>query len=147
MNIFGVTDSASAFMLGGKSDRLRINKDDGELSQAPDSEPKAKESFDDEEKQDCDIINEYYRLSKKRRYALEELLPLAALDEGQRGKIVVAVGGRRLISRLCDIGLTPETPFRVLKKGLMEGPIILEVRSCELAIGREIASKVLVKPI
>lgn len=143
--MLSIAGAISAFLLGEKPDRLRINKYDGDVSCEHNSEPEAKESFDNKEKQDCRIINEYYMLSKKRRYALEELLPLAALEEGQMGKIVIAVGGRKLISRLCDLGLTPETPFRVLKKGLMEGPIILEVRSCELAIGREIASKVLVK--
>ncbi|MEN3025295.1 MAG: FeoA family protein [Candidatus Methanosuratincola petrocarbonis] len=145
--MFGIADAASAFLFGTKPDRQVMNKDDGNACSETSSEPKVEEPSDDNEKNEQCIINEYYRLSKKKRYSLEELVPLAALEEGQKGKIVLAVGGRKLISRLCDLGLTPETEFKVLKKGLLEGPIILEIRSCELAIGRGIASKVLVKPL
>ncbi|MEM4658200.1 MAG: FeoA family protein [Candidatus Methanosuratincola sp.] len=144
--MFAIFGMASAFLFGRKPEVLGAEKDKNNACDAPASEPSAKESIGNKEKQDRNPINEYYMLSKKKRYALEELLPLSALQEGQKGKIIIAVGDRKLISRLCDLGLIPETQFRVLKKGLMEGPIILEVRSCELAIGREVASKVLVKP-
>ncbi|MEN3035529.1 MAG: FeoA family protein [Candidatus Methanosuratincola sp.] len=145
--MFSITGGALAFLLFGKPGGLRMNKDCGSGGSAASTRPEAKEPSDDGEEQDLSVINEYYRLSKRKRYSLEELLPLSALEEGQVGKIVLAVGGRKLISRLCDLGLTPETEVKVLKKGLMEGPIILEIRSCELAIGRGIASKVLVKPL
>lgn len=147
MNMFSITCGAMSFLFGRKPNGLSMNKDGGSRCSAASSGPEAKESSDDGEEHDLGIINEYYRLSKRRRYSLEELLPLSALEEGQRGKIVLAVGGRKLISRLCDLGLIPETEVKVLKKGLMEGPIIIEIRSCELAIGRGIASKVLVKPL
>lgn len=96
---------------------------------------------------DEDVVKEYYRLSKKRNYPLEELVPLVELKEGMKGVVAFAFGGPGLIRRLCDLGLTPDTEIKVVKKGPLGGPIILEVRSCELAIGRGIASKVLVKPL
>lgn len=145
MKLFTIAGVASAFMFGRKPEELGVEKEKNNARDTPDYEPK--ESIDYNEKQGHNTTIEYYVLSKKRRYALEDLFPLSALREGQKGKIVVAVGDRKLISRLCDLGLIPETQFKILKKGLMEGPIILEVRSCELAIGREIASRVLVKPL
>lgn len=144
--MFSITGTVSALMLGRKLDRLAINKDDCNICDAT-TEPKVKETSGDEDKKENCVINHYCGIYKKERYCLEELLPLTALKEGQRGKIVLAVCGRKLISRLCDLGLTPETEFRVLKKGLMEGPIIVDIRSCKLTIGREIASNVLVKPL
>ena len=144
--MFSLHRSAFTFLFGRKPEESMYN-DKGSACGTPNSNQKAEESVGEGEKQCSSITSEYYALSKKRRYALEELVPLVSLGEGQKGKIVVAIGGRKLISRLCDLGLIPGTQIIVLKKGLMEGPIILDVRSCEIAIGSEIASKVLVKPL
>lgn len=94
-----------------------------------------------------EVVDEYYRLAKRTRYPIEELVSLASMKQGQRGRLVFALGGAATIRRLCDLGLIPETEVLVLKKGPAGGPIIVEVRSCEIAIGGEIASKVLVKPL
>ncbi|MDI9644043.1 MAG: FeoA family protein [Candidatus Verstraetearchaeota archaeon] len=93
------------------------------------------------------IVDEYYRLSKRSKYPVEELVPLSSLKQGQKGKLVFALGEPGTIRRLCDLGLIPETEVRVLKKGSAGGPVMLEVRSSEIVIGSEIASKVLVKPL
>lgn len=138
--------AALAFLLGRRPDPS-MDKGGDDQRDTPRSANQAEGSSDENEKPDRDLIDEYYRLSKNKRYAFEELVTLAALEEGREGEIVLAVGGHRLIMRLCDLGLTPGTKFRVLKKGLMGGPIILEVRSCEIAIGRGIASKILVKQL
>ncbi len=152
MSMFTMAAALSAFLFGSEPEEIGVNGDKSNGCGTIPSDTFAEGSVGneekrDEEKRDLDAINQYYALSKKRRCSLEELLPLSALQEGQKGKIVFAVGGYKLIRRLCDLGLVPGTEFKVLKKGLMEGPIILEVRSFELAIGRGIASKVLVKPI
>lgn len=51
--------------------------------------------------------------------------------------------GRNARCRLCDLGLTPNTPVKVLKRGF--GPVIIEVRGSKLVLGKGIASKVCVK--
>uniref|UniRef100_A0A7C3NCF5 Ferrous iron transport protein A n=1 Tax=Candidatus Methanomethylicus mesodigestus TaxID=1867258 RepID=A0A7C3NCF5_9CREN len=79
-------------------------------------------------------------------YHIEDLLPLADLPEGKTGEIILMVGGRGMTRRLCEMGLTPGAKVRMVKKAPVGGPIILEVRSTEIAIGRGLASKMLVKP-
>jgi Fe2+ transport system protein FeoA len=76
-----------------------------------------------------------------------ELCTLTDLDEGRRGIIVRAVGGYGLVRRLAEMGLTPGTEVKLLKKGPFGGPIEVEVRGVALALGRGVASKVLVKPV
>jgi Fe2+ transport system protein FeoA len=76
-----------------------------------------------------------------------ELCTLTDLDEGRRGIIVRAVGGYGLVRRLAEMGLTPGTEVKLLKKGPFGGPVEVEVRGVALALGRGVASKVLVKPV
>lgn len=144
--MFRIPHMAFLFLFGRKPEDSGCGGK-GSACSTPRSESEANWSIGDDEKRRSRTAREYYTFSKEKRYPLEELVPLAELEEGQEGKVVIAFGDRKLICRLCDLGLIPETQIRVLKRGLMEGPIILEVRSCEIAIGREIASKVLVKPL
>lgn len=52
-------------------------------------------------------------------------------------------GGSMATRRLTHLGITPNTPLKVIRKGI--GPILIEVRGTRLALGRGIASKVIVK--
>ena len=76
-----------------------------------------------------------------------ELCALTDLDEGEKGIIVRAVGGYGLVRRLAEMGLTPGTEVKLLKKGPFGGPIEVEVRGVALALGRGVASRVIVKPV
>jgi len=77
----------------------------------------------------------------------EELCALADLAEGEKGVIVKAIGGFGLVRRLAEMGLTPGTEVKLVKKGSFGGPVEVEVRGVALALGRGVASKVLVKPV
>ncbi|MEM0358364.1 MAG: FeoA family protein [Candidatus Bathyarchaeia archaeon] len=77
----------------------------------------------------------------------EELCALTELAEGEKGVIVKAIGGFGLVRRLAEMGLTPGTEVKLVKKGSFGGPIEVEVRGVALALGRGVASKVLVKPV
>ena len=46
------------------------------------------------------------------------------------------------VKRLADLGLTPGTEFKVLRKIKPYGPIELEVRGSNIALGRGIALKI-----
>jgi Fe2+ transport system protein FeoA len=91
-------------------------------------------------------LKEFYDRLKTMPYRIEELVPLLDLSVGRTGEVVLVVGGRGLIGRLCDLGLTPGTAVKVLRRAPAGGPIELEVRSTAIAVGRGIASKVLVRP-
>ncbi|MFA5777455.1 MAG: FeoA family protein [Parcubacteria group bacterium] len=70
---------------------------------------------------------------------------LTNLKMNQSAEIALIDAGKEAAKRLADLGLTPNTLVKVLKKTLFFGPIEIEVRGCKLVLGREIASKVWVK--
>ncbi|MEM3728842.1 MAG: FeoA family protein [Candidatus Bathyarchaeia archaeon] len=76
-----------------------------------------------------------------------ELYALTDLAEGEKGIIIKAVGGFGLVRRLAEMGLTPGVEVKLLRKGSFGGPVEVEVRGVALALGRGVASRVLVKPV
>lgn len=96
---------------------------------------------------DRSCIDDFYNRLKAIPYHVEELMPLIELPEGREAEVVFMVGGRGLTSRLCSLGITPGTVLRVLRKAPVGGPLELEVRSTKVALGRGVASKILVKPL
>jgi len=75
----------------------------------------------------------------------EKGLLLVNLKEGEGAEIISVLGGQMANKRLADLGLTPGTKIKVLRKAPFFGPIEIEVRGSKLALGRGIASKILVK--
>ncbi|MCX8182166.1 MAG: ferrous iron transport protein A [Candidatus Methanomethyliaceae archaeon] len=96
---------------------------------------------------DRSYIDDFYNRLKAIPCHIEELIPLLELPEGREAEVVFLVGGRGLISRLCSLGITPGTVLKVLRRAPIGGPLELAVRSTKVAIGREVASKILVKPL
>ena len=103
-----------------------------------------------------DSLNQFYRDLQDFKGRIEDTLPLTDLREGEKG-IVASVmtphryhGHRHLpgfVRRLAEMGLTPNTEVKVMRRGLFHGPIEVEVRGVSLALGYGLASKVLVKPV
>ena len=67
------------------------------------------------------------------------------LEVGMKGKILEIRGGRNVKQRLTDLGLTVGTEIILLDKSPFTGPILLLVRGSRLAIGRGIATKIIVQ--
>ena len=74
----------------------------------------------------------------------EKTVSLLNLKKDQKGTIVSILGGRRVTQRLTDMGLTPGTGIKLLRKGRL-CPVEISVRGSKLAIGCGIAAKILVK--
>ena len=72
--------------------------------------------------------------------------PLIYLPEYSSGIIVGMYGGRNLMKRLIDMGLTQGTRIHVLKSS-GPGPMLIEVRGSRLALGRGIAMKIMVREV
>lgn len=72
-------------------------------------------------------------------------VPLTNLIEGQSAVIVSIKAGRKAAKRISDLGLTPETQIKVLRKVPFLGPLEIESRGSKLIIGRGIAAKILVR--
>jgi ferrous iron transport protein A len=73
------------------------------------------------------------------------LKPLTELPKGSKVKVVDIVAGKGLRDRLLQMGLTPGTIVEVVENS--SGPIILSVRGVTIALGRGMASKVLVEEL
>jgi ferrous iron transport protein A len=71
--------------------------------------------------------------------------PLTELPKGSKVKVVDIVAGKGLRDRLLQMGLTPGTIVEVVENS--SGPIILSVRGVTIALGRGMASKVLVEEL
>jgi Fe2+ transport system protein FeoA len=69
--------------------------------------------------------------------------PLTMAVRGQLVRLTKIMAGRKLTHRLTELGLTPGVHFEVLHDH--GGPLLLAVRDSRLAIGRGMASKILVE--
>jgi len=95
--------------------------------------------FDDES------IGSFYRSMENLQGRIEDTVSLADLPQGEKCTVVLAAGGHGMVRRLAEMGLTPGTEVRVVRSAPMHGPIEVSVRGVSLALGRGIASRVLVK--
>ena len=95
--------------------------------------------FDDES------IHDFYRSMENLQGRIEDAVSLADLPQGEKCTVVLAAGGRGMVRRLAEMGLTPGTEVRVVRSAPMHGPIEVSVRGVSLALGRGIAVRVLVK--
>ena len=76
---------------------------------------------------------------------VEDLISLADLRQGGSGVVALTLGGRRLITRLAEMGLTPGTEVTVVRSAPLHGPIEVSVRGVSLALGGGVASKIFIK--
>lgn len=78
---------------------------------------------------------------------IEDVIALTSLREGETGVVVHTFGGFGLVRRLAEMGLTPGVKVKVLRRGPLRGPFEIEVRGVALALGRGVASRVLIRPL
>ena len=72
-------------------------------------------------------------------------MPLALGGEGQEVTLAEVRGGRQFLHRMAEMGLTPGTRFRILKKG-RPGPFIIALRETRLMLGHAMVHRILVRP-
>jgi len=72
---------------------------------------------------------------------IKDLLP------GQKAVIMEINRGEAARSRLLAMGITPGSHITLLASHPFRGPVTIEIGNMRLALGREIASAVEVKPI
>ncbi len=78
---------------------------------------------------------------------MEVIVSLISIKE--KGKAIIAhtKGDLAVVRRLSEMGLTPGSELRLLRKCSFHGPIEIEVRGVSLAIGYDLASEILVQPL
>ncbi len=72
-------------------------------------------------------------------------ISLCDLEKDQNALIVAIIAGHKSAKRLADLGLTPNTPIKILRKTIFCGPMEVQVRGMNLVLGKGVAAKVLVK--
>lgn len=73
------------------------------------------------------------------------LIPLTALEPGQKGVIAFIRGDNKVVQRLSDLGLTLRTEISLVRKAPLLGPVEISVRKTRLAIDHAIADHVFVQ--
>lgn len=74
-----------------------------------------------------------------------KIVPITDMKPCQKGIVAFLRGGRKVIQRLSDLGLTPGTEVILMRKTPMSGPIELSVRRTSLAVGYDIADNIFVE--
>lgn len=70
--------------------------------------------------------------------------PLLQLNRGHRARIIGFSGGHMLAAKLRQLGIVPGVCVRVIRVAPLSGPVLIEVDGRSIALGRQIASRVLV---
>jgi len=75
--------------------------------------------------------------------AKEEEIPISGLRAGESGIVRSYAGGRGMLGRCLSMGFTPGSPVRMIEN-YGRGPILVSVCDTEVALGREIAGRIMV---
>jgi ferrous iron transport protein A len=70
---------------------------------------------------------------------------LTELNQGERGTIVAVQGGRGMRVRLRNLGLAEGQVIRKLSSLAWGGPVVVEANRTQIAIGRGMARRILVR--
>ncbi len=84
------------------------------------------------------------RLQKKGPAAAgDEPVPLSGLKAGETAQVKSYSGGKAMLGRCLSMGFTPGSTVRMLEN-YGRGPVLVNVCDSEVALGREIAGKIMV---
>lgn len=78
---------------------------------------------------------------KMRKHTLE----LSSMKNGQHGRVVAIIGGRRMAARLEALGVRQGVDITKKSALMAGGPVIIAVGNTEIAVGHEMASRIIVE--
>ncbi|MCS7250409.1 MAG: ferrous iron transport protein A [candidate division WOR-3 bacterium] len=73
------------------------------------------------------------------------MIDLVSLEENTLAEVTKIIGGSKIRARLESLGIYEGVKIKKISKSLLKGPVIVEVKSCKVAIGYGMAKKILVK--
>jgi len=76
----------------------------------------------------------------------KDKISLAEMEDGRSGIIDSIAGGRNLVKRLADLGITRGAAIKMLRTTLFSGPVQVEVFGSRFVLGHGMASKIIVIP-
>lgn len=72
-------------------------------------------------------------------------MTLDQVYENRKAKVVDIKGGAGIKQRLSQMGIHPGDEITMLRYGVLRGPILIEVHGSQVALGRGIASRIMVE--
>ncbi len=75
----------------------------------------------------------------------KEAIRLDLIEGNKRAKVIDIQGGWGVKRRLSQIGIHPGDVITVVRYGPLGGPMVIEVHGFQLALGRGVASQILVE--
>ncbi|MEA3349576.1 MAG: ferrous iron transport protein A [Chloroflexota bacterium] len=72
-------------------------------------------------------------------------MTLVQVENGKIVRLLSIQGGRGLHQKLSQLGLTPGDSVRILRHAPLGGPILVDADGRSVALGRGVASKVIVE--
>ena len=74
-------------------------------------------------------------------------IPLVQVGATKKAKVIDIQGGLGVKRRLSQMGIHPGDFITVVRYGALRGPMVIEVHGFQLALGRGVASQVLVEEV
>lgn len=71
-------------------------------------------------------------------------LPLNFFNVGERGIVDGIVGGKSIVKRLISMGINKGASIEVVRND--NGPMVILLEGCKIAVGRGVAQKIMVSP-
>jgi ferrous iron transport protein A len=72
---------------------------------------------------------------------------LDQIYENKKATVIDIKGGQRIRQRLGQMGIHPGDTITMLRYGALRGPLLIEVHSSQVALGRGIASRIIVEEL
>lgn len=74
-------------------------------------------------------------------------MTLDQIFENRKAKVIDIQGGQGIRQRLSQMGIHPGDIITILRFGALRGPILVEVHGSQVALGRGIASRIIVEEV
>ena len=74
-----------------------------------------------------------------------EIISLSEMKSGQEGIVTEVMGGVSMIRKLDALGVRAGKKIKKISAALRRGPLVFEVEKTQIAVGRGIAQKILIK--
>jgi ferrous iron transport protein A len=72
-------------------------------------------------------------------------MTLDQLYENKKAKVIDVRGGHVIRQRLSQMGIHPGDEITMVRYGALRGPILIEIHGSQVALGRGIASRIIVE--
>ena len=75
------------------------------------------------------------------------MMTLDKIFESRKARVIDIQGGQGIRQRLGQMGIHPGDIITILRFGVLRGPILIEVHGSQVALGRGIASRIIVEEV